>query len=90
MPISSGPHKPISHQVPQISDTVQSELREIDSTGTLKSGEKVLAELRKRKLIIPRYALNGRLDLSVFIKSFTQKCSMVRYIQGPQLQHFYR
>lgn len=30
------------------------ELREVDSTGTLKSGEKALAELRKRKLIVQR------------------------------------
>jgi phenylalanyl-tRNA synthetase alpha chain len=29
-------------------------MREIDSTGTLKTGEKVLADLRKRKLIVQR------------------------------------
>ena len=34
-----------------IDDTTQKELREVDSTGTLKAGEKVLADLRKRKLI---------------------------------------
>ncbi|KAI0693598.1 phenylalanine-tRNA ligase [Cytidiella melzeri] len=34
-----------------IDDTTQNEMREVDSTGTLKAGEKALAELRKRKLI---------------------------------------
>ncbi|GBE79530.1 Phenylalanine--tRNA ligase alpha subunit [Sparassis crispa] len=34
-----------------IQDATQLELREVDSTGTLKAGEKALAELRKRKLI---------------------------------------
>ncbi|OBZ76084.1 Phenylalanine--tRNA ligase alpha subunit [Grifola frondosa] len=37
-----------------IHDTTQLEMREVDSTGTLKSGEKALAELRKRKLIVQR------------------------------------
>ncbi|EGN93004.1 hypothetical protein SERLA73DRAFT_190125 [Serpula lacrymans var. lacrymans S7.3] len=37
-----------------ITDTTQLDLREVDSTGTLQSGEKVLAELRKRKLIVQR------------------------------------
>lgn len=30
-------------------------MREVDSTGTLKTGEKALADLRKRKLIVQRY-----------------------------------
>ncbi|TFY76723.1 hypothetical protein EWM64_g7290 [Hericium alpestre] len=38
----------------EISDTTQEELREVDSTGTLKTGEKALADLRKRKLIIQK------------------------------------
>ncbi|ETW83920.1 hypothetical protein HETIRDRAFT_472263 [Heterobasidion irregulare TC 32-1] len=37
-----------------IDDTTQLELREVNSTGTLSSGEKALAELRKRKLIIQK------------------------------------
>ncbi|KAI5125060.1 hypothetical protein M0805_007483 [Coniferiporia weirii] len=37
--------------VSAITDTTQLEMREVDSTGTLKSGEKALAQLRKRKLI---------------------------------------
>jgi len=37
-----------------IQDATQLELREVDSTGTLKAGEKALAELRKRKLIVQR------------------------------------
>ncbi|PCH41234.1 hypothetical protein WOLCODRAFT_137263 [Wolfiporia cocos MD-104 SS10] len=40
--------------VPSIQDTTQLEMREVDSTGTLKTGEKALAELRKRKLIVQR------------------------------------
>ncbi|EPS93546.1 hypothetical protein FOMPIDRAFT_1026494 [Fomitopsis schrenkii] len=39
---------------PSIEDITQVELREVDSTGTLKAGEKALAELRKRKLIVQR------------------------------------
>jgi len=35
-------------------DSTQLELREVESTGTLQAGEKALAELRKRKLIIQR------------------------------------
>ncbi|KII94864.1 hypothetical protein PLICRDRAFT_33685 [Plicaturopsis crispa FD-325 SS-3] len=41
-------------QVPSIVDATQLDLREVDSTGTLKAGEKALADLRKRKLIIQR------------------------------------
>lgn len=42
------------HKVPAIRDTTQLELREVDSTGTLQSGEKALAALRKRKLIVQK------------------------------------
>ncbi|KAJ3559186.1 hypothetical protein NM688_g500 [Phlebia brevispora] len=35
-----------------IDDATQKDMREVDSTGTLKAGEKALAELRKRKLIV--------------------------------------
>ncbi|EKM59329.1 uncharacterized protein PHACADRAFT_249754 [Phanerochaete carnosa HHB-10118-sp] len=38
----------------QIDDVTQKEMREVDSTGTLKGGEKALAELRKRKLIVQK------------------------------------
>lgn len=44
-------------QVSEIQDTTQIDLQEIASTGTLKAGEKVLADLRKRKLISQKYAL---------------------------------
>ncbi|THH02417.1 hypothetical protein EW026_g415 [Hermanssonia centrifuga] len=37
-----------------IDDSTQKDMREVDSTGTLKAGEKALAELRKRKLIVPK------------------------------------
>ncbi|KAH7930732.1 hypothetical protein BV22DRAFT_1028178 [Leucogyrophana mollusca] len=40
--------------VPSITDTTQLQLREVNSTGTLEAGEKHLAELRKRKLIVQR------------------------------------
>ncbi|RDB22806.1 Phenylalanine--tRNA ligase alpha subunit [Hypsizygus marmoreus] len=40
--------------VPAIQDTTQIDLQEIASTGTLKAGEKTLADLRKRKLIVQR------------------------------------
>ncbi|KZT12766.1 phenylalanine-tRNA ligase [Laetiporus sulphureus 93-53] len=38
----------------EIVDVTQLEMREVDSSGTLKVGEKELAELRKRKLIMQR------------------------------------
>lgn len=41
-----------------ITDTTQLEMREVDSTGTLKSGEKALAGLRKRKLIAQKSVLS--------------------------------
>ncbi|KAF8843125.1 hypothetical protein BDN67DRAFT_924837 [Paxillus ammoniavirescens] len=40
--------------VAAIKDSTQLELREVDSTGALQAGEKGLAELRKRKLIVQR------------------------------------
>ncbi|KAH7916301.1 tRNA synthetases class II core domain (F)-domain-containing protein [Hygrophoropsis aurantiaca] len=40
--------------VGSIVDTTQLQLREVDSTGTLEGGEKLLAELRKRKLIVQK------------------------------------
>lgn len=42
-------------QVTDIKDTTQLELLEIVSTGSLGSGEKSLADLRKRKLVIQKY-----------------------------------
>jgi len=41
-------------QVPVISDATRNDMQEIASTGTLEAGEKVLADLRKRKLISQR------------------------------------
>ncbi|KAK7695430.1 hypothetical protein QCA50_000066 [Cerrena zonata] len=40
--------------VSEIVDQTQLDMREVDSTGTLKAGEKALAELRRRKLIAQR------------------------------------
>jgi phenylalanyl-tRNA synthetase alpha chain len=42
-------------QASAIGDATQKELQEVESTGTLKSGEKALADLRKRRLITQRY-----------------------------------
>jgi len=47
--------KLIKIKVSEIDDTTQKDLQEISSTGTLQAGEKVLADLRKRKLIIQKY-----------------------------------
>lgn len=41
-------------QVPTIDDVTRNELTEVNATGTLKSGEKALAELRKRKLVVQK------------------------------------
>src|SRR6266404_6116103 len=41
-------------KMPSIEDVTQKELREVDSTGTLSAGEKSLADLRKRKLVVQR------------------------------------
>jgi len=41
-------------QVPVISDTTRNDMQEIASTGMLEAGEKILADLRKRKLISQR------------------------------------
>ncbi|KAI9466861.1 phenylalanine-tRNA ligase [Lactarius psammicola] len=40
--------------VSTIEDVTQNELREVDSTGTLSAGEKSLADLRKRKLVVQK------------------------------------
>lgn len=42
-------------QTESIDDSTQKDMHEVDSTGTLKAGEKALAELRKRKLIVQKY-----------------------------------
>jgi phenylalanyl-tRNA synthetase alpha chain len=41
-------------KVASIEDTTQKELREVDATGTLSAGEKTLADLRKRKLVVQK------------------------------------
>ncbi|KAL1725023.1 tRNA synthetases class II core domain (F)-domain-containing protein [Schizophyllum commune] len=40
--------------VSEIQDQTQLDLQEIETTGTLKSGEKVLADLKKRKLVVQK------------------------------------
>lgn len=44
-------------QVSSIHDAAQEELKEIAVTGTLKAGEKALAELKKRKLVVQKYVV---------------------------------
>lgn len=46
--------KRLRSQAASIDDATQKDMREVDSTGTLKTGEKALADLRKRKLIVQR------------------------------------
>jgi phenylalanyl-tRNA synthetase alpha chain len=54
MHLDSEPSSKFSSQVTEITDTTQNNMKEIALTGTLKSGEKVLPDLRKRKLISQR------------------------------------
>lgn len=42
-------------QVSEIQDETKADLQEVALTGTLKVGEKTLADLRKRKLIAQRF-----------------------------------
>jgi hypothetical protein len=65
----------IDRQVSNITDTTQIELREVESSGTLAAGEKALAELRKRKLIIQRFHLFLHCELSSL--TVTKKGPMV-------------
>jgi phenylalanyl-tRNA synthetase alpha chain len=40
--------------VPAIKDVTQEEMKEVAATGTLRTGDKALAELKKRKLIVQK------------------------------------
>jgi phenylalanyl-tRNA synthetase alpha chain len=52
------PTEDIALQVSSISDVTRDELKEVESTRTLKTGDKALAELRKRKLAIQKYVFS--------------------------------
>lgn len=67
-----------------IDDVTQRELREVEMTGRLHAGEKALAELRKRKLAIQKYAPILRIA-HMLLKTY-QKTSVVHCIQRPELQ----
>lgn len=56
-PVSQLPNisRDVVFQVANIDDTTRNELETIHSTGTHPSGEKLLTDLRKRKLITARY-----------------------------------
>lgn len=73
-------------QSKSIVDTTQSELREVDSTGTVTGGEKVLKELRKRKLISEKLVapLLGRCTGS---SSMRQEGSVVLRGERTELQY---
>lgn len=72
-----------------IEDVTRLELREVDATGTLKAGEKSLAELRKRKLIVQRYFvfISSISALHFIILFWYQERSMVHCSQGAQFQY---
>lgn len=44
----------LATQATSIEDVTQNELKEIQSTGTLKAGDKAISELKKRKLVIQK------------------------------------
>ena len=63
-------------------------MREVDSTGTLKAGEKALAELRKRKLIVQKYDDPCHIITRSADYAFIhQEGTMVHRTQGHQFQH---
>jgi len=73
-------------QVTSIEDKTQLELRQVDSTGTLQAGEKALADLRKRKLIIQKYTHPKPHSLWVDVVDLdTQEGPMVHGAQGIEL-----
>ena len=62
-------------------------MREVDSTGTLKAGDKPLADLRKRKLIAQRYGLSTHRRKENDRSWFLQKGPVVHSTQRPTVQH---
>lgn len=63
-------------------------MREVDSTGALKAGEKALAELRKRKLVVQRYVTISADSSCVSEHTpLSQEGPVVHRTQGPELQH---
>ena len=46
----------VVNKVSSIEDKTQKDLCEIESTGTLSAGERSLADLRKRKLAVQKFA----------------------------------
>jgi len=76
-------------KVSSIEDTTQKELREVDTTGTLSAGEKSLADLRKRKLVVQKSGtLSSLLWLPPLI--FMQERPMVHCLEGAEFQHLDR
>jgi hypothetical protein len=71
-----------------IEDTTQKELREIDTTGTLSSGEKSLADLRKRKLIVQKSGTFS--PFCFFDLTAMQEGPMVHCPKGTEFQHLNR
>lgn len=71
-------------QVESIEDTTRAELEEVAKTGTHPSGEKLLADLRKRKLIIQRYAMFFPLIPAYLTRSPDRKHIHYSVTKGPE------
>lgn len=66
----------------------QKDLREVDSSGTLKAGEKVLGDLRKRKLIVQK-CVHQIHHLVRYAHLLEQKGTMVHRRERAKLQHIH-
>lgn len=76
-------------KVLSIEDSTQKELHEVDATGTLSAGDKSLADLRKRKLVVQKSGtLSSLLWLPLLI--VMQESSMVLRPEGTKFQHLDR
>lgn len=72
----------VSLQVSSIIDVTRDELQEIEVTRTLKTGDKALAELRKRKLAIQRCVTRVPFHVNVN-QSFIRKFLWFTVHKGP-------
>jgi len=71
--------------VQDIVDATVVELQTVASTGTLPTGEKGLAELRKRNLISKRCAILFRCDIGIeaHMRTYLKQAAVVHCNQGP-------
>ena len=76
-------------KVLSIEDSTQKELHEVDATGTLSAGEKSLADLRKRKLVVQKSGtLSPLFGFSLLIAM--QERSMVHRPERTKFQYLDR